>query len=157
MPRPMQWVDSEARFGALAANAQSNLLLYNSLSLTAGLVKGATITRMIVDVTGRAGSVAQINYLFWGITVVNADARSAGAFPDSDDMGETAGWLARGRLVVMADSISDASQFVHARLDLRSQRILRSEKDELHLIVDNGSSSFVVDWAAMIRVLVKLP
>jgi len=155
--RPMQWFDTETPFGGLAGNAQANLLLYNVTFQASASVKGATITRMIIDLRLQAGSVAQLTEVYWGIILVNADARAAGAFPDADDMSETAGWLARGRMMVVQSDLSDRSQWDEVHMDLRSQRVLRNEKDELHLILDNGSASFTANWAAMIRVLVKLP
>jgi len=155
--RPMQWFTSEQALGPLtAATAQTNLILYSVLSQSNAAVKGATVTRMLVDLVMGGASLAQDIRMHWGITVVNADARAAGVFPDPSDLAETVSWLARGRLIGIQSDLSDSSQRRYAQLDIRSQRVLRSEKDELHLIVDNaGPNTF--NWAAWIRVLMKLP
>jgi len=157
MPRPMQWVTRDIGPATLASGLLTNFILYNSLSITSAATKGVTITRMIVDIVAKNDALAQLNKAFWGIVPVNADASAAGGFPDPEDMTDRASWLARGRIVVNADSLSDSSQWSRTELDLRSQRILRSEQDELHLIVKNVATGFTIQWAAFIRVLLKLP
>ena len=158
MPRPLQWFSSEIYLASLADATQSNLLLYSASYQAAALVKGATVTRTIVDMHMRANAVAQPIRLTYGITLVNADARAAGAFPDPEDMAETAGWLYRARMLGIHDSVSDGAQDQKKSADLRSQRILRNERDELHLIVHNGSGGgAILFWSAFIRVLIKLP
>ncbi len=153
----MQWFSTETPFGGLAGAAFGNLLLYNVTFQASAAVKGATVTRTIVDLRLQAGSVAQLTEVYWGIIVINADARAASAFPDPEDMSETAGWMVRGRMQVVQSDLSDRSQWDEVKMDLRGQRTLRNEKDELHLILKNGSASFTANWAAFIRVLMKLP
>jgi len=65
--------------------------------------------------------------------------------------------LVRGAMNVNNSSLSDSSQWHRVNLDLRAQRVLRTEEDELHLIMNNLNTSFTVDVYAYIRVLVKLP
>ena len=157
MPRPVEWFTVETDFLSLATGAQTNKLLYNAASSSSAAVKGATVTRMIVDVRLRATSLAQLNKAFWGIVVINADARAANAFPDPAEMADRPGWLARGRLQTIQDSLSDASQWDKVQLDLRSQRILRAEGDELHLIFENGATGFTAEMSAFVRTLMRLP
>ena len=99
---------------------------------------------MIIDLRLAADSVAQRVQLLWGIVVVNADARAAGAFPDADDMTDRADWLVRGKMETIQDSLSDASQWDRVSLDLRAQRILHSEEAELHLIIDSVGTGFIL-------------
>ncbi len=87
---------------------------------------------------------------------MNADARAAGAFPDADDMSDRPGWMVRGRLQNIMLNVQDSSQWTRLHLDLRGQRRLRSEEDELQLILDS-SAGFTVEWSPFIRVLVKWP
>ena len=157
MARPMQWVSRSTGFLSLAPLTLTNFILYNSLSISSAAVKGATVTRMIVDLTFKNNALAQNNDAYWGIVPVNADASAAGGFPDPKDMTDRASWLVRGREQFNADSLSDYAQWVRVRQDLRSQRILRSEQDELHLLVENADGADTFQWAAFIRVLMKLP
>ena len=154
--RRMQWFTSEQVFASLPFGVSGNLLLYNILSQDASPVKGATVTRMLVDLRIQAAGTASRVDMPWGIVLVNADARAAGAFPDPEDLADRAGWLARGRLMTVQDSLSDASQWDRVALDLRSQRVMRNEKDELHLLVHNTTTGTLL-WAAYIRVLMKMP
>ena len=133
------------------------MLLVNETELGVREVKGATVTRMLLDIRLEASSLAQQVQCHWGIVIVNADARAAGAFPDADDLGDRADWLVRGHLRTVQDSLSDASQWDRVKADLRAQRVLRSEESELHLIMDAGSDGFTMVWSAYIRVLMKLP
>ena len=157
MARPMQWFTRVQRPVVQLTGSQGDFILYNSLSLSAAATKGATVTRLIIDLIFRAESLAQFNEVAWGITTVNADASAAGALPDSDDDTDRAGWLVRGREYNIQDSLSDASQWTRVKMDIRSQRVLRSEQDELHLIVNNHATGFSVIWSAFIRTLMKLP
>ena len=85
---------------------------------------------------------------------MNADARAAGAFPEADDVSDRAGWMVRGVLRGKNSDLSDSSQTVHRSLDIRSQRVMRNEEDELQLVLDAFTPN-ALEWAADIRVLVK--
>ncbi len=156
MRRKTQWYTTQTVFQDLAAAGQTNQLLFSAASSVTGAAKGHTVTRIIVDVGMRSNAVNQNNFMTWGIVTVNADARAAGAFPDSDELTERAGWLVRGRLLNIMDTLNESSQWTGVKLDLRSQRVIRNEDEELHLIVDNAGS-FVFEWTAFMRVLMKEP
>ena len=155
--RPLKWFTTSQDFTNLVSNAQTNLFLYGTSSSVAEGVKGSTITRMIVDLTCAPIAVSQRVQLFWGIAIINADARAAGAFPEADDPGDRADWLARGRLQSTSGNLSNRSEWDQVRLDLHSQRIMRGAEDELHLVLDAIGSGFTLDFSAYIRVLMKLP
>ncbi len=150
----MEWFTSSVSFANLNSGAQTNLTLYNATVVGARFVKGATVTRMLVDIIVRSDSVAQDNRLFWGITIVNADARAAGAFPEAADFSDRPGWLGRGLINNKQSDLSDSSQWSREKLDLRSQRILRNEEDELQLILENGGSN-ILEFTAYVRTLMK--
>lgn len=152
--RETEWFTLQRGYTALAAGGQTNETLINATSIGARFIKGTTITRMLLDFRMKPDSVAQQCNAFAGIVVMNADARAAGAFPEADDVSDRAGWLWRARFAPMASSLSDGSQFEVRHLDIRSQRKLRTEEDELQLVIDNGDS-FIVNWSVYIRVLVK--
>jgi hypothetical protein len=154
--RGFEWFSSDIDFADLAGDGQTNLLLYNAIGQGARFVKGATVTRMIIDLRMRANAVAQTVILFWGIVVVNADARAAGAFPEADDLTDRADWLIRGKMQTIQASLSDSSQWDTVKLDIKSQRVLRAEEDELHLILDSRGAN-VLEWTAFIRVLMRMP
>jgi len=149
-PRPVQWVSSQFSFSNLVAGATTNLLLYNSLSLGFAAVKGATVTRTILRLWLASQSLAQLNELAW------ADARAASAFPDPNDMSDRAGWMIRGWELNQMSDLSASNQWTTVSMDLRGQRVLRNEQDELHLIVHNAGVNGLV-WSAFVRVFMKLP
>ena len=156
--RPMQWYTGQQGFQTIADGAADNFTLYNAVSHGPRNIKGATITRMIIDLTIRADSVAQIVTGMWGILVMNADARAAGVFPDPADVTDRAGWMIRGRGETIQSDLSDASQWDRRQLDIRSQRVLRTEEDELQFIIDNISGGGrIIQYGIFIRVLVRLP
>ena len=155
--RPMEWYTKNFDFSSLASAAQNTGRLYSAQDEGLRNIKGATITRIIVDVGLRAESVAQLVRMFWGILIVSAEARIGLTLPDADDMSDRHDWLVRGRLFTIQDSLSDSSQWAWARLDLRAQRIMRSEEDELVIIFDAGSDGFTMERTAFVRTLVRLP
>ena len=155
--RPLEWYTKDQSFTAIASAAQSADTLYSAAGEGVSFIKGATVTRMIIDVFLRAGSVAQLCRLFWGITIVSAEATAASAFPDVDDLTDRHDWLVRGRLMTIQDSLSDSSQWDRVHLDLRTQRVIRSEESELMFIVDAGSDGFAMEWAHFIRTLIRKP
>ena len=154
--RPFEWYTANQFFTNLAANAQGNLLIYNAIQHGVRGIKGATVTRLLVDIELQPDSVGQNVVMFWGITMVNADARAALAFPEADDPADRADWLGKGRLQTSSSDLFDGSQWHRVHRDLRAQRVFHSEEDELHLIVDSGTVN-VLTWSAFIRVLIRLP
>ena len=155
MRRKTQWYTTRLVDFSLIAGAQDALILFDQLSAVGDIVKGCTVTRMLVDLWMKPASVAQVNTALWGITTVNSDARAAGALPEADDLAERAGWLVRGELYSIANALT-RSEFAHTQMDLRSQRVLRNDEEELILIIDNAGS-FTMVWHAFVRVLIKLP
>ena len=153
--RSTEWFTLDRRDQGLATDDQTNETLFNATSVGARSVKGTTITRMLIDLNLRAGSIAQRVNLYWGILVMNADARAAGAFPEADDVSDRAGWMVRGNMSTIMSDLSDGSQWLRIHRDIRSQRILHTEEDELQLILDSSASGFTLRWDAYIRVLVK--
>ena len=156
--RTLQWFTAFRAWTSVAALATTNLSLYSSATLLSAPVKGVTVTRTILDLRMRNDSVAQDTELAWGITTVNGDAVSAAAFPDPDDQSDRVSWLIRGRLMGNADSLSDTSQWQRDQYDLRAQRVLRDERQELHLILHNSSGGAAArSYAVFARVLMRMP
>ena len=151
--RGTEWFTSDQAFAGLAAGAQANVALFSAGLIGARFVKGTTITRIVMDITMQAQAVAQQANLLFGIVRMNADAVIAGGFPDPNDVSDRAGWMVRGKLQTIQDSLSDSSQWDRRRYDIRSQRIMRAEEDELQIIAD--ATGFACNWSFYIRVLVK--
>ena len=154
--RPTEWYTTDHPFTALGSGTGANFTMFNAISHGAQRILGSTITRNIIDVRLRASAVAQLVVVHWGIVVMNADARAAGAFPDPEDVSDRADWLVRGKLHTIQASLSDSSQWDRMSLDLRAQRRLHSEEDELQLIWF-ASGGFTAEFAAYIHTLIKLP
>jgi len=155
--RETNWFNLDAAFQNLGSGLTTNQTLLSDTTIGNRTIKGATVTRLIIDITIRNAVLAQNNVLYWGITKVNADARAAGAFPDPSDMNDKAGWMIRGRLQCNADSLTDPTQWVSRHYDLRAQRLFRNEEEELQLLIENSATGFTVSWTAFIRSLVKWP
>ena len=153
--RGTEWFTTDRGFTALGSGSQDNVTLFNASLVGARFVKGTTITRMLIDFIVKNDAIAQTNILYWGIVTMNADARAAGAFPDPLDVSDRAGWMVRGKILTNADSLSDSSQWARKTLDIRSQRILHTEEDELQLILESSGTGFTLQWATYIRTLVK--
>ncbi len=153
--RPTEWFTTSRLFTLLADGAQTNETLLSAAGIGARFIKGTTITRMIIDLRLKPATIAQQTSLFWGIVVMNSDARAAGAFPDTDDVSDRPDWMIRGRMQSISENLSKLSNQDHRVIDLKSQRVLHSEEDELQLIFDNTSEGFAIFFSLFIRVLVK--
>lgn len=143
-------------FQSLTGNSQTNETLFNATAVGARFVKGTTMTRMLIDIAIKPNSISQQVALAWGIVTMNADARAAGAFPDAEDVSDRAGWMMRGRLVTISANLSEASQWDRRTYDIRSQRVLRDEEQELQLVLNNITANDL-SWSVYIRLLVKWP
>ncbi len=155
--RTMQWFSKFAQQTNLASGGQANLALYNTSDVNFLFIKGATITRVILDLIWHPQTLTTASYLFWGLVIGNAEVFAAGSFPDADDMSDRAGWLGRGMLKAKSGNLSDGSQDPHVQLDLRSQRVMRTEEDDFRLILDASASGITGDYTAFVRTLIKLP
>ncbi len=155
--RPTEWYSVDTVPFSMASGTQVGITLYSAVLQGARNILGSTITRTLLDFSLRGDSVAQEVAVFWGLLVMNADAVSASAFPEADDMSDRPDWLARGRMQTIQASLSDSSQWRRLMLDLRSQRVLRSEEDVYVLILDATTSGFQLNFSSFIRTLVTLP
>jgi len=151
--REYQWyskLDEEDR--AIASGNQLELDLLNEM--VDDNRKGATITRVILDLVIVPDTVAQTTFTSYGLAMVNGDALAAGAVPEADVNADRADWVLRGRARNMVSSLSDRAQVFHKEYDLRAQRVLRSEEMTLAIIFDHSSGGGVEVWY-MSRVLMK--
>jgi len=94
----------------------------------------------------------------WGIVLLSGEAVSAGAFPEADDEDERVDWLGRGRMFAITTTIGDGASIGHMERDLRAQRVIRDEFQQLRLILDidaTGTGGFFVTFIT--RVLLRMP
>ena len=75
---------------------------------------------MIIDLRISAASVGELVTMFWGILIVNADARAVGAFPEVDDLSDRPDWMVRNRLEAKTGVVDMTDQWDWVRLDLRA-------------------------------------
>jgi len=155
--REKQWFTSITPSTTLLSGAQTSIQLFNATIHGPRFIKGATVLRTLVDMKIQATAVAQQVGLFYGLAVVNEDARIAGALPEADDSADRADWMLRGRLSTIQASLSDASQWDTVRQDIRSGRTLHSEEDGLLMILDAETSGFTLSFNAFIRILMLMP
>ena len=153
--RALEWFSTLADAQSVTSGSQSNNSLLSLMDTS--VTKGATITRIILQLVIHLGSTAVNSRLKYGIVIVSEDAAAANAFPDADVSSDQADWLVRGAEMLRVSDANDGSQFVRVFRDLRAQRILRSADDQLHFIIDQDSSGITATYELFTRVLVRLP
>ncbi len=154
MPRAFKWVTKSGGAEALAASAQVGKDLLPSFPTDN--IKGCTVTRIVGFLHVKPDTVAQASFTSFGIVLVNADSLSAGAFPDADIDADNVAWFVRGMTVNHVASLSVDSESRYWAYDLRAQRIMRSDKERLVLVLDQNNGGGVLlnyHW----RTLLKLP
>ena len=157
MARAMKWFTTLRGDQALTDGAQI------SFDLLAGVdqanKKGATVTRLIISMWIRNDTQQTFKVMDAGVAWVNSDAVAAAALPDPGDEADRADWLLRYRMTNQMDATTSGSQQIEDRhFDIRSQRICRSERDELRLVLEDsglGNGGLFVTFGA--RVLLRLP
>ncbi len=82
--REKQWFTSITPFNTFASGVQGSIQLFNATIHGPRFIKGATVLRTIVEMELKATAVAQLVEIFWGLVVLNSDARVAGAVPEAD-------------------------------------------------------------------------
>jgi len=156
MPRGFRWVTRIDDSQAVSSGGQTCIDLLVPYTVLVDNLKGHTITRIIMRIILEPDTTDQITSTHYGIAVVNADAAAANAFPDADIEGDNVAWLMRDFSVNRMTSLTDSSQVADRSYDIRAQRLLRSDQDELHLIVDTSSGGGMI-FRMMTRVLLRLP
>ena len=153
--RPLEWFTHSYAFNDIAAGAQE---ADDVLVETSGRhLKGHTITRCLVDLWVRPTTIDQFSNTWYGLTLVNVDAAAASAFPDADVDSDNADWILRGMTVnSITGTLTDSSQWSHRRYDLRAQRVIRTDQDQLRMVWDQSSAGGA-SRAAFFRILLKLP
>ena len=151
--RATQWYESiqgeELRQGA---TQDVDDLLSN---IATGNRQGATVTRMILDLNVHPVDVTLLYEMYWGVTIISADALAALALPDPQNV-DDADWLVHGRLIGRSANLSGKEGDDRVQVDIRSQRILRSVSDRLVLVTDVDTTGDL-DYSHMVRVLMKHP
>jgi len=149
MARPTKWFTSISNGIVVVSNGQNSINLLSAVEVANR--KGSTITRILLKL------VAHPEALSWGLTFVNSDAASAGAFPDTDVATDNVDWLGRGTLFSFSSSLADQSQDDRFEGDLGASRVWRSEQDQFHLIFDASASGTDTTVRVAARVLLRLP
>ena len=128
--------------------------------------RGCTLIRTIIDLTFHPVSPGQVSgqqAVDLGIGLVSADARVAGAVPDSDVSGDfpVSGWIYRNRVRVVDETIATGIvDYSGGRIevDIRGQRKLdRSDVVLISLNTPIQGTAFNVNMLGIIRMLYKLP
>ena len=158
-PREKQWFSSNTNFVGLATNTQTEIQLFGASIHGARQIKGATLLRSIIDLRIQAQAVAQTVQLFWGLGIYTADARVAGGLSDPEDTSDRPNYVVRGKLTTIQSSLSDSSQWDRKELDIRTGRTLRSEEEELLMVLKNsaGPGGFALNFYMFGRFLMLMP
>ena len=126
--------------------------------------RGMTVVRIIMGLAlfDNVSNASGQSLVDWGLQCVSGDALAAGglADPNQDNDFPVAGWLARGRESVLAETLAVQGTPAITRLD-RDLRVMRKvERSSLVFSIQNVSSegtAFNVRVTGIIRVLYKLP
>ncbi len=156
MPRGrlLKWFTTLRQLQALADNSQVTFDLLTDLS--ASQTQGSTITRILIEMWAVNDQAGNAKALDWGMVLISGEAASAGAFPDADDEDERVDWLGRGRMHCLTAVLNENT--AHMERDLRAQRVIRDEFQQLRLIMDldlNGTGGVFVTFIT--RVLLRMP
>jgi len=154
--RILKWFTTLKNGQALSDNSQITFDLLADLSVSQ--TEKATITRILLEFYLRNDTVQNDKVMDWGIVLLAGEAVSAGAFPDADDEDERVDWLGRGRIVNTTDLLFRPENMRFRAYDLRAQRIIRDEFQQLRLILDvdsNGTGGLFVN--VFCRVLLRMP
>jgi len=122
--------------------------------------RGSTVTRIIIDQWVRNDVQQTFKIADFGIVWAHSQAvATTAALPDPGLEDDRADWLVRFRMVNQMDATtSGTQQIAHKMMDIRSQRICRSDEDELtYIMKDSGSGNGGLFVTFSIRVLLKLP
>ena len=115
-------------------------------------VKGATVTRVILDLVYDISGVGTIDSLGIGLVVLNTDAIAVSAFPDPEDTFDQPGWLWRTVHEVFQ---TDNPKF-RQHLDLRAQRKFGGEESNLVLLMKNAGVN-TISIHGFARTLIRRP
>ena len=152
--RLTKWFTTLRAEQAIAINGQLTFPLLADLS--ASQTEGATITRILLSMWARNDTVGGAKRLDWGIVLLDGEAVSAGAFPDTDDEDERVDWMARGRMHAATAVLFENTS--HTERDLGASRIIRDEFKSLRLIMDtDGVAAGGLFVTFFTRVLVRMP
>ena len=154
--RTLKWFTALRSHQALASAGQTSFPLLAGLPVETA--KGATITRMILDMWVLPDTINVVKVMDYGVVFINEDAVAAAAFPETDNEGERPDYIHRGRVFIAANALNLPNPAGIVHKDLRAQRICRSEEDDLRLICDLDSvAAGGVFITFMSRILIRLP
>ncbi len=154
--RTVKWFTTKDIDQALLDAATDNFTL--STGLAAANKKGATVTRLIVDLNARTDTLGSIKHLYWGIVLI-ADGFTTATLPDPEVEGDRADWMVRGVMHTGAPALgTEFGAAAQINLDIRSQRRIPTEDFSLQLIIsDSGAGAGGLLFTHLTRTLVRLP
>jgi len=154
--RITKWFTTLRGHQALATGSQLTFDLL--VDMSASQTQGATVTRILFDLYSRNDGITQPKVMDWGIVLMAGEAASAGAFPEADDEDERVDWMGRGRMMSTMSSLGDGAALGRVSRDLRAQRVIRDEFQQLRLILDlDAVAAGGILVTFITRVLVKMP
>ena len=156
--RQTEWYEDFRDFTPLVQGTSDVVRIRAAVDEGAANLKGSTVTRLIGWVAVVPTVLASVSSCAWGIIVGNSDARVVGALPNPEDISDRADWMVRDRMLVNSNSLSDSSQWARRSFDLRAQRVMRSEEDELCFVIHaSATNNNTMNYAVYIRALLLLP
>jgi len=156
LSRAFRWVTRLQTESPTAAGAQTCVDLLAPYSSVVDNLKGHTVTRILLTLTATPDAINEIGQVFYGIAIVNADAAAASAFPDADIESDNVRWLLRDYMDTRMTNLNDGSQKETRTYDLRAQALLRSDQEEVHLILDRTGVGGMLH-SMLSRVLLRMP
>ena len=159
MARRTGWEDTTISLGA-AEGAQGSQQLMTSFEADERM--GMTISRWIAELGIYSNSIAGaygVARVSIGITMLDADAAAAGAFPDPNASTDEPprGWVWRTHCLASQNGVGTPI-VVRCLFDIRSMR--KFDSAVAYIIVNNESlvgTSFTISVAGILRCLILLP
>jgi len=155
--RARKWIELKGGPTNIAPAGQASTGL-----LTGGVeLVGSTLTLILFQLTMRPATdeTAEDSALLeYGITMVNADAQSAGALPDPSGPDQVP-WLMRDHAVIVKATADDQQSMVYRQYILHGQRVIRDAQTSMVFVIDSTAITAAMDAIYHItgRILLLLP
>jgi len=152
--RSTRWYEAIQGETTIAAGVTVFTVL--TANMPTAVIRGSTVTRMILDIRVHPVSLTTFTEVFWGVCVVNNAAVASAAVPDPGIVDST-DWLVHGRLNTRSGNLSANAGDDRVMLDIRAQRVLRATTDRLILVYHNIIGGAGAGRSHFIRTLMKHP
>ena len=152
--RGVEWFDRTVN-STLTASNQVGIDLSTDLSNVNR--KGATVVRMLLDITLQPVTIDVNLRSYMGIYMAELDAFNASNFPEVAVDDEQPGWMYRMMRNVRTHDVDQLPANSHIEVDVRAKRRFVGEDTLLTLVLERDAAVGGVLFTGMVRTLVMRP